>query len=167
MTRIKFTDDFKEQPAIIRVIGLGGAGGNAVNRMIEADVSHVEFITANTDAQALRRNLAPVRIQMGERLTKGLGVGGNPGLGGQAAQESEDRLREVIAGADMLFVTAGMGGGTGTGSAPVVARIAKSLNPAPLVIAVVTRPFSFEGLVRANQASAGIEDLRPHVDTLL
>jgi cell division protein FtsZ len=167
MTRIKFTEDFKEQPAVIRVIGLGGAGGNAVNRMIEAEVAHVEFITANTDAQALRRSLAPIRIQIGEQLTKGLGVGGNPSIGGQAAQESEDRLREVIQGADMLFVTAGMGGGTGTGSAPVVARIAKSLNPAPLVIAVVTRPFQFEGLVRANQASAGIEELRPYVDTLL
>lgn len=167
MTRIKFTEDFKEQPAVIRVIGLGGAGGNAVNRMIEADVEHVEFIAANTDAQALRRNLAPVRIQVGERLTKGLGVGGNPQLGSQAALESEDRLKEVIQGSDMLFITAGMGGGTGTGCAPVVARIAKSLNPAPLVIAVVTRPFQFEGLVRANQASAGIEELRPFVDTLL
>lgn len=167
MTRIKFTEDFKEQPAIIRVIGLGGAGGNAVNRMIEAQVAHVEFIAANTDAQALRRSLAPVRIQVGERLTKGLGVGGNPSLGSQAAQESEDRLKEVIQGADMLFITAGMGGGTGTGCAPVVARLAKSLKPAPLVIAVVTRPFQFEGLVRANQASAGIEELRPYVDTLL
>lgn len=167
MTRIKFTEDFKEQPAVIRVIGMGGAGGNAVNRMIQADVSQIEFIVANTDAQALRRNLAPVRIQIGERLTKGLGVGGNPTLGRQAAEESEDRLREVIAGADMLFVTAGMGGGTGTGSAPVAARIAKSLNPSPLVIAVVTRPFEFEGLVRANQANSGIEELRPYVDTLL
>lgn len=167
MTRIKFTEDFKEQPAVIRVIGLGGAGGNAVNRMIEAKVEHVEFITANTDAQALRRSLAPVRIQVGEHLTKGLGVGGNPQLGSQAALESEDRIKEVIQGSDMLFITAGMGGGTGTGCAPVVARIAKSLKPAPLVIAVVTRPFQFEGLVRANQASAGIEELRPYVDTLL
>jgi cell division protein FtsZ len=167
MTRIKFTDDFKEQPAVIRVVGMGGAGGNAVNRMIESDVSYVEFMAANTDAQALRRNLAPVRIQMGERLTKGLGVGGNPNLGRQAAEESEDRLREVAQGADMLFITAGMDGGTGTGSAPVIARIAKSLNPSPLVIAAVTRPFQFEGVVRANQASAGIEELRPFVDTLL
>ncbi|MFN0118414.1 MAG: cell division protein FtsZ [Elusimicrobiota bacterium] len=165
--KIKFTEDFKEQPAIIRVVGLGGAGGNAVNRMVEAQVSNVEFIAANTDAQALRRNLAPVRIQIGERLTKGLGVGGNPSLGAEAALESEDRLKEVIAGSDMLFVTAGMGGGTGTGSAPVVAKLAKSLNPAPLVIGVVTRPFEFEGLVRSNQAFAGIEELRPYVDTLL
>ena len=167
MTRIKFTEDFKEQPAVIRVIGLGGAGGNAVNRMIEADVSQVEFMAANTDAQALRRHLAPVRIQMGEKLTKGLGVGGNPSLGKQAAEESEDRIREVLTGADMIFVTAGMGGGTGTGSAPIVARVAKSLTPAPLVIAVVTRPFQFEGLVRSNQANAGIEELKPYADTLL
>jgi cell division protein FtsZ len=111
--------------------------------------------------------LAPVRIQLGERLTKGLGVGGNPNIGSQAALESEDRLKEIVAGADMLFVTAGMGGGTGTGSAPVVAKLAKSMDPAPLVIGVVMRPFSFEGLVRANQASAGIEELRPFVDTLL
>jgi len=167
MTRIKFTEDFKEQPAVIRVIGLGGAGGNAVNRMIEADVSQLEFIIANTDAQALKRNLSPVRIQMGEKLTKGLGVGGNPSLGRQAAEESENRIREVISGADMVFVTAGMGGGTGTGSAPLVAQIAKSLNPSPLVVGVVTRPFEFEGLVRANQADAGIEEFRPYVDTLL
>jgi cell division protein FtsZ len=167
MTRIKFTEDFKEQPAVIRVVGLGGAGGNAVNRMIEAEVANVEFIAANTDAQALRRSLAPVRIQIGERLTKGLGVGGNPSVGGQAALESEDRIREICQGADMLFITAGMGGGTGTGSAPVVAKIARSLEHPPLVIAVVTRPFAFEGLVRANQASAGIEELRPYVDTLL
>jgi len=167
MTRIKFTDDFKEQPAIIRVIGLGGAGGNAVNRMIEANVSQLEFFAANTDAQALKRSLAPVRIQMGEKLTKGLGVGGNPGLGRQAAEESADRLREILVGADMVFITAGMGGGTGTGSAPFVAQVAKSLKPAPLIVATVTRPFSFEGLIRANQANAGIEELRTFVDTLL
>ena len=167
MTRIKFTEDFKEQPAVIRVVGLGGAGGNAVNRMIEAQVSNVEFIAANTDAQALRRNLAPVRIQIGERLTKGLGVGGNPSIGGQAALESEERIREICSGADMLFVTAGMGGGTGTGSAPIVARIARSLEQPPLIIGVVTRPFAFEGQIRAQQAMAGIEELRPYVDTLL
>jgi len=167
MTRIKFTEDFQEQPAIIRVAGLGGAGGNAVNRMIEADVSQLEYIVANTDAQALKRNLAPVRIQMGERFNKGLGVGGNPILGRKAAEESKDRLKEVATGADMLFVTAGMGGGTGTGSAPLLAQIAKSLDPAPLTVGVVTRPFQFEGLVRANQADTGIEELRPYVDTLL
>jgi cell division protein FtsZ len=108
-----------------------------------------------------------VRIQLGEKLTKGLGVGGNPDIGRRAAEESEDRLREVVTGADMLFITAGMGGGTGTGSAPLVAQIAKSLNPSPLVVGVVTRPFQFEGLVRAQQADAGIEELRPYVDTLL
>src|ERR1051326_9190312 len=106
MTPIKFTDDFMEQPAVIRVVGLGGAGGNAVNRMIEADVANVEFIAANTDAQALRRNLAPVRIQIGERLTKGLGVGGNPTIGGQAALESEERIRGLCSGADILLVPA-------------------------------------------------------------
>src|SRR5688572_32790481 len=112
MTRIKFTEDFKEQPAVIRVIGLGGAGGNAVNRMIQADVSHVEFIAANTDAQALRRNLAPVRIQIGERLTKGLGVGGNPNWGGQASVESEDLNNEVFLGADLVFITSGIADST-------------------------------------------------------
>jgi cell division protein FtsZ len=167
MVQIKFSEDFNEQPASIKIIGLGGAGGNAVNRMIEAGLSHVEFITANTDSQALRRNKAPVRLQLGERITKGLGVGGNPVLGRQATEESRDRLLEIMTGADMVFITAGMGGGTGTGSAPVVAQIAKSLNPAPLVVGVVTRPFDFEGMVRKNQADQGIEELRNHVDTML
>ncbi|MBL8024329.1 MAG: cell division protein FtsZ [Elusimicrobia bacterium] len=167
MVQIKFSEDFNEQPASIKIIGLGGAGGNAINRMIEAGLSHVEFIAANTDSQALRRNKAPVRLQLGERITKGLGVGGNPVLGRQATEESRDRLAEIMTGADMVFVTAGMGGGTGTGSAPVVAQIAKSLTPAPLVVGVVTRPFDFEGMVRKNQADQGIEELRAHVDTLL
>ncbi len=167
MVQIKFSEDFNEQPASIKIIGLGGAGGNAINRMIEAGLSHVDFITANTDSQALRRNKAPVRLQLGERITKGLGVGGNPVLGRQATEESRDRLLEIMTGADMVFITAGMGGGTGTGSAPVVAQIAKSLNPAPLVVGVVTRPFDFEGMVRKNQADQGIEELRNHVDTLL
>jgi cell division protein FtsZ len=167
MVRIKFAEDFTEQPANIRVIGLGGAGGNAVNRMIEAGISNVEFIAANTDSQALRRSLAPIRVQIGEKISKGLGVGGNPVIGRQAAEESRERLKEVLAGADMVFVTAGMGGGTGTGSAAVVAQIAKSLNPAPLVVGVVTRPFEFEGLVRKSQADNGVRDLRAHVDTLL
>jgi cell division protein FtsZ len=167
MVQIKFSDDFSEQPARIKVIGLGGGGGNAVNRMIEAKLSHVEFIAANTDSQALRRNLAPVRLQLGESITKGLGVGGNPSLGRRAAEESRPRLQEVLTGADMIFVTAGMGGGTGTGSAPVVAEIAKSLNPAPLVVGVVTKPFEFEGLVRKTQADQGLDELRAHVDTLL
>ncbi len=167
MVQIKFSEDFNEQPAAIKVVGLGGAGGNAVNRMIEAGLSHVDFVAANTDSQALRRNKAPVRLQLGERITKGLGVGGNPVLGRQATEESRDRLAEILTGADMVFITAGMGGGTGTGSAPVVAQIAKSLSPAPLVVGVVTRPFDFEGLVRKNQADQGIEELRSHVDTLL
>jgi cell division protein FtsZ len=165
--RIKFVDDFKEQPAVIRVVGLGGAGGNAVNRMIEAGVAHVEFVAANTDAQALRRNTAPVRLQMGDKVTRGTGVGGNPLLGRQAAEESRERLAEVLTGADMIFVTAGMGGGTGTGSAPLVAEVAKSLEPRPLIVGVVTKPFEFEGLVRAGQAEAGIKELRSHVDTLV
>ena len=167
MVQIKFSEDFNEQPALIKVIGLGGAGGNAVNRMIESGLSHVEFIAANTDSQALRRNRAPIRLQLGERITKGLGVGGNPILGRQATEESRDRIREVLTGADMVFVTAGMGGGTGTGSAPVVAQIARELDPKPLVVAVVTRPFDFEGQVRKNQGDQGIEELRPHVDTML
>ncbi|HNC74483.1 MAG TPA: cell division protein FtsZ, partial [Elusimicrobiota bacterium] len=167
MVQIKFTQEFNEQPANIKVMGLGGAGGNAINRMIEAGLSHVEFIAANTDSQALRRNLAPVRLQLGETATKGLGVGGNPALGRQATEESRDRVQEILTGADMVFITAGMGGGTGTGSAPLVAQIAKSLDPKPLVVGVITRPFEFEGLVRKNQADQGIEELRPHVDTLL
>src|SRR4030042_1105917 len=116
---------------LIRVIGLGGAGGNAVNRMIEAGISHVEFIAANTDSQALRRNLAPVRLQLGERISKGLGVGGNPALGRQAAEESQDGIQEVFVGADMVFITAGMGGGTGTGAAPVAGPVAPGPQPAP------------------------------------
>ncbi len=167
MVQIKFSEDFNEQPASIKIIGLGGAGGNAINRMIEAGLSHVDFIAANTDSQALRRNKAPVRLQLGERITKGLGVGGNPVLGRQATEESRDRLLEILTGADMVFITAGMGGGTGTGSAPVVAQIAKSMTPPPLVVGVVTRPFDFEGMVRKNQADQGIEELRNHVDTML
>lgn len=167
MVQIKFSEDFNEQPAKIKVIGLGGAGGNAVNRMIEAGLSHVEFIAANTDSQALRRNRAPVRLQLGEQITKGLGVGGNPALGRQATEESRDRLREVLTGSDMVFITAGMGGGTGTGSAPLVAKIAREIDPKPLVVGVVTRPFDFEGQVRKNQADSGIEELRANVDTML
>src|SRR5690349_20617981 len=135
--------------------------------MVEGGLSHVEFIAANTDSQALRRNLAPVRLQLGENISKGLGVGGNPVLGRQAAEESRDRLKEVLSGADMVFITAGMGGGTGTGSAPLVAQLAKTLDPAPLVVGVVTKPFEFEGLVRQSQAEEGVSELRPHVDTLI
>lgn len=167
MVRIKFAEDFQEQPALIRIAGVGGAGGNAVNRMIEAAVGGVEFITANTDAQALRRSLSPVKLQIGEKLTKGLGVGGNPVLGRQAAEESRDRIREVLSGADMVFVTAGMGGGTGTGASPIVAEAAKSVPNPPLLVGVVSRPFEFEGMVRHAQAEAGIRELRNFVDTLI
>ncbi|MBI4054838.1 MAG: cell division protein FtsZ [Elusimicrobia bacterium] len=165
MVRIKFTEEFREQPAVIKVIGVGGAGGNAINRMAEAGIRGVELIAANTDAQDLRRNKASVRIQMGARLTRGLGVGGDPAKGKQAALESKDQIQEVLSGADMVFVTAGMGGGTGTGGAPVVAEGVKSLNC--LTVGVVSRPFEFEGRIRAAQAEAGIKEMRNWVDTLL
>lgn len=163
--RIKLTDEFKEQPAVIKVIGVGGAGGNAVNRMVEAGIHHVEFIAANTDAQDLRRSKAQVKIQIGEKLSKGLGVGGNPSEGRKAAEESLDILKEVLTGADLVFITAGMGGGTGTGAAPLTAKIAKELGA--LTVGVVSRPFEYEGRVRAQQADHGIREIREHVDTLL
>jgi len=136
--------------AVIKVIGLGGAGNNAVNRMIEAGLSGVEFIAANTDAQVLAKSLADHRIQLGEKLTRGLGAGANPEIGEKAALEAEDLIAEALEGADLVFITAGMGGGTGTGSAPVVADIAKRLGA--LTVAVVTRPFSFEGPKRMRAA---------------
>lgn len=163
--RIKFTEEFKEQPAIIKVIGVGGAGGNAVNRMIDAGLRHVEFIAVNTDAQDLRRNRAHVKIQIGEKLTRGLGVGGDPSRGKKAAEESMDTLREVLSGADMVFITAGMGGGTGTGAAPLAAKLAKETGI--LTVGAVSRPFEFEGRVRAQQAETGIREMRSSVDTLL
>src|SRR5437016_5345618 len=122
MVRIKCAEDFKELRAVIKVIGLGGAGGNAINRMVEAGVRDVDLISANTDAQDLRRNKAPLRIQIGEALTKGLGVGGDPAKGRMAALESKEQIKEAVTGADLIFITAGMGGGTGTGSAPVAAQ---------------------------------------------
>ncbi|MBI3291738.1 MAG: cell division protein FtsZ [Elusimicrobia bacterium] len=164
--RIRLVEDSREQPAIIRVIGVGGGGGNAINRMIEANVEYVEFIAANTDAQALRRNRATLAVQLGERLTRGLGAGGNPVIGRQAAEESHDKIREVLEGADMVFVTAGMGGGTGTGGAPVVAQIAKEVCHA-LTVGVVTRPFQFEGRIKAAQAENGLKELRHVCDTLI
>lgn len=163
--KIQISEDFRESRAVIKVIGVGGAGGNAVNRMSEAGLQGVELIAANSDAQDLRRSLAEVRIQIGETLTKGLGVGGDPAKGRAAALESEEQLREVLTGADMVFVTSGMGGGTGTGGAPVAARLAKELGA--LTVGVVTRPFRFEGLLRENLAEAGIQELRKSVDTLL
>jgi len=163
--KIEISEDLKDTRAVIKVIGVGGAGGNAVNRMVESGLRGVELIAANSDAQDLRRSLAEVRIQIGETLTKGLGVGGDPAKGRAAAMESEGALREVLAGADMAFVTAGMGGGTGTGGAPVVAKLAKAAGA--LTIGVVTRPFRFEGLLRSNLAESGIQELRQSVDTLL
>jgi cell division protein FtsZ len=163
--KIEISEDFKDSRAVIKVIGVGGAGGNAVNRMSDAGLRGVELIAANSDAQDLRRSKANVRIQIGETITKGLGVGGDPAKGRSAAQESEAQIKEVLAGSDMVFVTAGMGGGTGTGAGPVVAGIAKAAGA--LTIGVVTRPFRFEGLLRANLAEAGIQELRQSVDTLL
>lgn len=164
--KIKLADEVRDQPATIRVIGVGGGGGNAVNRMIEAGLKHVEFCTANTDAQALRRSKAPLMIQLGEKLTRGLGAGGNPTVGRQAAEESTEKIKEVLAGADMVFVTAGMGGGTGTGGAPMVARIAKEECKA-LTVGIVTRPFQFEGRVKLVQAENGLKELKTYCDTLI
>ncbi len=151
--------------AVIRVIGVGGGGSNAVDRMVSDDVTSVEYITVNTDAQALQSSKASKRIRIGEKLTKGLGAGGNPVVGEKAAEESRADLTEAIRGADMIFITAGMGGGTGTGAAPVIAKIAHDLGI--LTVAVVTRPFRFEGKPRAKAAAEGIERLRPYVDTLV
>lgn len=156
--------DAQAQEAVIKVIGVGGCGGNAVDHMIDKGVEGVEFISANTDAQALRRCAAKVQLQLGAGITKGLGAGANPEIGRKAALEDRERLAEAIAGADMLFLTAGMGGGTGTGAAPVVAELAKELGI--LTVAVVTKPFAFEGK-RQRIAQEGIEQLSPHVDSLI
>ncbi|ETK36389.1 cell division protein FtsZ, partial [Microbispora sp. ATCC PTA-5024] len=151
--------------AVIKVVGIGGGGVNAVNRMIEEGLKGVEFIAINTDAQALLMSDADVKLDVGRELTRGLGAGANPEVGRKAAEDHREEIEEVIKGADMVFVTAGEGGGTGTGGAPVVASIARSLGA--LTIGVVTRPFSFEGKRRAMQAEAGIETLREEVDTLI
>jgi cell division protein FtsZ len=151
--------------ARIKVIGVGGAGGNAVNTMIAAGLPGVDFLSANTDAQALRTNLAPFKVQLGEKLTRGLGAGGNPEVGKRAALEDVERLAEQLSGADMIFVTAGMGGGTGTGAAPVVAKVAKELGC--LTVGVVTKPFFFEGKRRTKQADEGLRELKASVDTLI
>jgi len=150
--------------AVIKVVGVGGCGGNAVDHMINNGVSGVEFITMNTDAQALKRNLAKTQLQLGGTVTKGLGAGANPEVGRLAAEEDRDRITELITGADMLFITAGMGGGTGTGAAPVVAEIARSMGI--LTVAVVTKPFAFEGK-RQKVAAVGIDQLKQHVDSLI
>ncbi len=151
--------------AKLKVIGCGGAGGNAVNRMIGAGLRGVEFIVANTDHQALNQSLAPHRIQIGGTATRGLGAGGDPSVGRKAAEEDEQAIGDALADSDMVFITAGMGGGTGTGSAPVVARIAKSQGA--LTVAVVTKPFTFEGRRRLRQAEEGLAELRAEVDTLI
>ena len=151
--------------AVIKVVGIGGGGVNAVNRMIEVGLKGVEFIAINTDAQALLMSDADVKLDIGREKTRGLGAGANPQVGAEAAEDHADEIEEVLKGADMVFVTAGEGGGTGTGGAPVVARIARSLGA--LTIGVVTRPFAFEGRRRANQAEEGIAQLREEVDTLI
>lgn len=151
--------------ANIKVIGVGGGGGNAVNRMIESDVSGVEFWSINTDAQALTLAGAPSRLQIGQKLTRGLGAGGNPAIGQKAAEESRDEIATALEGADLVFITAGMGGGTGTGAAPIVAEVAKEMGA--LTVGVVTRPFVFEGRRRTTQAEQGIEGLKSRVDTLI
>ena len=153
------------QNAVIKVIGVGGGGGNAVQHMTMANIDGVEFICANTDAQALNSVNAKTVLQLGEKTTKGLGAGANPEIGMQAAMDDKDRIKEVIEGSDMLFITAGMGGGTGTGAAPIVAEIARELGI--LTVAVVTKPFFFEGSKRMNIAEAGIKALEEHVDSLI
>ncbi|MBQ3297982.1 MAG: cell division protein FtsZ [Bacilli bacterium] len=154
-----------DQLAKIKVIGLGGGGGNAINRMVESGVKGVEFIAANTDLQVLNTSKADVKIQIGANLTDGLGAGGKPEVGKESALESKKEIEEALNGADMVFITAGMGGGTGTGAAAIVAEIAQSLGA--LTVAIVTKPFSFEGKRRMENALAGIEELKQHVDTLI
>ncbi|MFZ5933054.1 MAG: cell division protein FtsZ [Patescibacteria group bacterium] len=152
--------------AKIKVIGIGGGGGNAISSMIEGDnINGVEFIAINTDAQVLLANKAPTKLQIGEKITKGLGVGGNPDLGIQAAEESTEKIKELLIDSDMVFLTAGMGGGTGTGASPVIAKLAKEAGA--LTVAIVTKPFAFEGTRRAVIADDGIENLRQEVDTLI
>src|SRR5881409_4039806 len=150
--------------ARIKGVGVGGGGGNAVNTMIAAGLPGVDFIAANTDSQALKANLAPIKMQLGEKLTRGLGAGGKPEVGKHAAQEDVERLREYLGEADMIFITAGMGGGTGTGAAPIIAKVAKELGS--LTVGVVTKPFSFEGKRRMKQADEGIgaKGQRRHAD---
>ncbi len=151
--------------ARIKVIGLGGAGGNAINNMIESGLKNVNFIAANTDLQALETNLAPIKVQLGPNVTRGLGAGAKPEVGREAALESVDQIKEVLEGSDMVFITAGMGGGTGTGAAPVVAQVSRELGA--LTVAVVTKPFKFEGRRRLESALNGIEQLKDVVDTII
>ncbi|HYY43507.1 MAG TPA: cell division protein FtsZ, partial [Pyrinomonadaceae bacterium] len=151
--------------ARIKVIGVGGGGGNAVNRMIEAGIEGIDFLVANTDLQALKRSRAPIKIQLGGKLTKGLGAGANPDMGRNAALEDTEKIIEALEGADMVFVTTGLGGGTGTGAAPIIASLATELNA--LTVAVVTKPFHFEGKRRMMQSEQGLRELRECVDTVI
>ncbi len=158
-------DIMPSSAAKIKVIGVGGGGGNAVNRMIASEVSGVEFWCVNTDSQALVLSNAPKRLQVGQKLTRGLGAGGNPAIGQKAAEESRDEVASALNGADLVFITAGMGGGTGTGAAPIVAEVAKEMGA--LTVGIVTRPFTFEGRRRTSQAEEGIAELKSRVDTLI
>ena len=157
--------DLDSQLAAIKVVGVGGAGNNAVNRMVDYGLKGVEFIAVNTDRQALYLSKAATRIQIGEKVTRGLGAGANPEMGARAAEESKDDIAAAIKGSDMVFITAGMGGGTGTGAAPVIAQIAREMGI--LTVGVVTRPFSFEGKQRARNAEQGIAAIKENVDTLV
>jgi cell division protein FtsZ len=162
--RIQYHDE-PVRGARIKVIGVGGGGGNAVNRMIQARMEGVEFIAANTDVQALKLSQAPVKLQLGVRLTQGLGAGANPDVGRRAALEDSEKIIEALEGADMVFVTAGLGGGTGTGAAPVIASLASEMGI--LTVAVITRPFGFEGKRRLQQAERGLKELLESVDTMI
>jgi cell division protein FtsZ len=158
-------DETIEQSAVIKVVGVGGGGGNAVNTMVASGINKVDFIVANTDAQALRSSLAPVKVQLGGQLTKGLGAGANPNVGRDAALEDREKLAELLKGADMIFIAAGMGGGTGTGAAPVIAEVAREVGA--LTVGIVTKPFSREGKLRQHKADEGVRALKEHVDSLI
>src|SRR5262245_18485121 len=162
--RLKLAEEARTG-ARIKVVGVGGGGSNAVNRMVMAGLDGVEFMVANTDVQALKLNAAPIKLQIGAKLTKGLGAGADPNVGRQAALEDTEKLIEALDGADMVFVTTGLGGGTGTGAAPVIASLASELGA--LTIAVVTKPFRFEGRKRQMQAEKGLDELRQSVDTVI
>lgn len=158
-------DESIDQSAKIKVIGVGGGGGNAVNTMIDCQLHGIDFIVANTDAQALRMSKAPVKIQIGGQLTKGLGAGADPSMGREAAEENREQLAEVMNGADIIFIAAGLGGGTGTGAAPIIAEVAKEIGA--LTVGVVTKPFTREGKLRLTKAEAGVRELKKHVDSLV
>jgi len=158
-------DETIEQSAVIKVVGVGGGGGNAVNTMVASGINKVDFIVANTDAQALRSSLASVKVQLGGQLTKGLGAGANPNVGRDAALEDREKLADLLKGADMIFIAAGMGGGTGTGAAPVIAEVAREVGA--LTVGIVTKPFSREGKLRQLKADEGVRALKEHVDSLI